>query len=181
MERGESSYLKYVEGDEEAFSEVLKTYFNNLTLFINGYLNDVYASEDVAIDTMLELIVHKKRFDFRSSLKTYLFAIGRHKALNYLKKHRRTLPIPPDEGALSDLDSLEREVIAGERKRAVMKALGELPDEMRSAVHLVYIEGMSYREAAAVLKKNEKQIDNLLARAKKLMRVSIETEKGDIL
>lgn len=181
MGQGESSYKRYLEGDEDAFNEVLELYYNNLTLFVNGYLNDVHASEDVAIDAMLELVIHKKRFDFRSSLKTYLFAIGRHKALNHLKKHRRELPLPLDEAALADRDSLEREVIAGESRRAVLKALGELPEDMRVAVHLVHIEGLSYREAGKVMKKNEKQVDNLLTRAKKLMRVSIETEKGNIL
>ena len=45
---------------------------------------------------------------------------------------------------------------------------------MRSAVHLVYIEGMSYDEAARVLGKNRKQVDNLLARAKTELKTKLE-------
>lgn len=166
MQVGENSYRRYLEGDEDAFTEVLELYFNNLTLFINGYLNDIHASEDVAIDTMLELVVHKKRYAFRSSLKTYLFAIARHKALNHLKKHRRTVLVPPDELELADRISLEQEVIENERKRRLHRAIVSLESELQTAVHLVYIEGMSYKEAASVMKKSPKQVDNLITRAK---------------
>ena len=173
MQVGENSYRRYLEGDEDAFTEVLELYFNNLTLFINGYLNDVHASEDVAIDTMLELVVHKKRYAFRSSLKTYLFAIARHKALNHLKKHRRTVLTPPDELELADRTSLETEVIENERKRRLHRAIASLERDLQTAVHLVYIEGMSYKEAASVMKKSPKQVDNLITRAKARLKAEL--------
>ena len=173
MQTGENSYRRYLEGDEEAFTEVLELYFNNLTLFINGYLNDVHASEDVAIDTMLELVVHKKRYAFRSSLKTYLFAIARHKALNHLKKHRRTALIPPDEIELADKTSLETEVIENERKRRLHRAIASLEGELQTVVHLVYIEGMSYKDASGVMKKSPKQVDNLITRAKLRLKAEL--------
>lgn len=173
MQTGENSYRRYLEGDEDAFTEVLELYYNNLTLFINGYLGDIHASEDVAIDTMLELVVHKKRYSFRSSLKTYLFAIARHKALNYIKKHRKSLPVPPDEIELADRSSLEEDVIESERKRRLHRAIGELEIDMQTAVHLVYIEGMSYKDAASVMKKNTKQLDNLIMSAKRRLKAEL--------
>ncbi|MBR5949553.1 MAG: RNA polymerase sigma factor [Clostridia bacterium] len=173
MQTGENSYRRYLEGDEDAFTEVLELYYNNLTLFINGYLGDIHASADVAIDTMLELIVHKKRYSFKSSLKTYLFAIARHKALNHLKKHRRILPVSPDELELSDMNSLEAEVIESERKRSLHRAIAELDSDMQTAVHLVYIEGMSYKQAASVMKKSAKQLDNLITSAKRRLKAEL--------
>lgn len=170
MINGENSYKRYLEGDESAFNEVLELYFNNLTLFINGYFGDVHASEDVAVDTMLELIVHKKRFDFRSSLKTYLFAIARHKALDYLKKHRRVLPVSSDEIEIADRSSLEADVIESDEKRRLHTAILKLDADLRTALHLVYIEGMSYKEASGIMKKSAKQLDNLIARAKKELK-----------
>ena len=47
---------------------------------------------------------------------------------------------------------------------------------MRLAVHLVYFEELSYEEAARVMKKNKKQIDNLLYRAKSLLRSELGKE-----
>ena len=52
--------------------------------------------------------------------------------------------------------------------------------EQRLAVHLIYFEELSYEEAARVMKKNSKQVDNLLYRAKKTLR-DILGEEGEQL
>lgn len=62
-------------------------------------------------------------------------------------------------------------MLTDERKRLVHAAVGKLPQEMRVAVHLIYFDEMTYEEAAKVMKKNRKQVDNLLYRAKKELRV----------
>jgi len=51
---------------------------------------------------------------------------------------------------------------------------------MRVAVHLIYFEEMTYEEAAQVMRKNRKQVDNLLYRAKKALRI-ILGEDGELL
>ena len=70
-----------------------------------------------------------------------------------------------------DEKSLEESVLADEKRRAVNRAVSKLPADMRTAVHLVYFEEMTYEEAARVMKKSRKQVDNLLYRAKKELRV----------
>lgn len=169
-EQGEMSFRRYLDGDEAAFSEVLAAYFPNLTLFVNGLVHDIPSAEDIAIDTMTELVTHPERFGFRSSLKTWLFAVARHKALNHLRRQRRISFVSISEETAADEDSLESEVLENDRKRRLMDAIRALPDEMRTAVHLVYLEGLSYEEAARVLKKTRKQTDNLLTGAKKRLR-----------
>lgn len=72
--------------------------------------------------------------------------------------------------------SPEEIFLADERRRAVSAAVAALPEDMRAAVHLVLLEELSYAEAAKVMKKNEKQIDNLLYRAKKELRTILEEE-----
>ena len=51
---------------------------------------------------------------------------------------------------------------------------------MRLAVHLVYFEELSYEEAARVMKKSKKQIDNLLYRAKSFLRSELGKEYDTI-
>jgi RNA polymerase sigma-70 factor (ECF subfamily) len=140
------------------------------------------TAEDIAIDTFSDLVVHKNRYNFKVSLKTYLFMVGRSRALDYLRRNRKVditsisevAEISDDEAILEDM------VLADERKRAVSGAIGQLPQDMREAVHLVYFEGLSYDEAAKVMKKNRKQVDNLLYRAKKELR-EILGEEGKLL
>lgn len=64
-------------------------------------------------------------------------------------------------------------LIESERNRALSSAIEALPQDMMAAVHLVYFEGLSYEEAGTVLKKNQKQIGNLLFRAKRALKESL--------
>ena len=172
MDSGASSYRRFLDGDESAFDEIMEGFFRNLVFFIDRYVHDVHTAEDLAIDAFTDLIVHKHRYNFKVTLKTYLFMIGKSRALDYLKR-RRTVAFAPisEAGDLPDDEkALEEMVLADERKRAVNAAIAALPEEMRVVVHLIYFEDMTYDEAAKVMKKNRKQVDNLLYRAKKELR-----------
>ena len=62
-------------------------------------------------------------------------------------------------------------MLTDQRKRLLHHAITQLPEAMQEAVHLIYFQELSYEEAARVMKKNRKQIDNLLYRAKKELRI----------
>ena len=79
-----------------------------------------------------------------------------------------------------DGKTLEELLLTDERKRAVHTALNALPEDQRTAVHLVYFEEMSYKEAATVMKKSAKQVDNLLVRAKKALRDLLGKDGEDL-
>lgn len=173
MDNGASSYRRFLAGDANAFDEILNELFDNLVFFVNGYVHDKYAAEDIAIDTFSDLIVHKSKYNFKVTLKTYLFTLGRSRALNYLK-HQRVIKFveltEAENQADAEYDPAEI-VLKDEKKRIVNNALEKLSDDMRAAVHLVYFEDMTYDEAARVMKKKRKQIDNLLYRAKGELRI----------
>lgn len=182
MDNGASSYRRYLNGEEAAFDEIMEELFDGLVFFIDRYVQDIYAAEDIAIDAFAELVAHPHRYNFQVTLKTYLFMLGRSRALNY-RKHRRVLRFVELSETASLADeraALEEAILADERKRAVNAALDRLPEEMRTVVHLVYFEELSYAEAARVMKKNRKQIDNLLYRAKKELRLLLGKD-GELL
>lgn len=181
MDNGASSYRRFLDGDENAFDEIMEELFYSLVFFIDRYVHDVHAAEDIAVDAFSDLIVHKHRYNFKVTLKTYLFMIGRSRALDYIK-HRKLInteelshhtDIPGDEDELSEI------LLTDERKRTVNGAIAVLPRDMRSVIHLIYFEDMSYKEAARIMKKTPKQVDNLLYRAKKELR-SILGENGGL-
>ena len=91
------------------------------------------------------------------------------------------LPTAPldEAGEQADERALEEEVLADERKHAVNAALAQLPEDQRTAIHLVFFAEMSYADAARVMKKSKKQVDNLLYRAKKALRGILE--ESDLL
>ncbi len=178
MDNGASSYRRFLEGDERAFDEIMEVYKDNLILFIDRYVHNIAAAEDIAIDVFSDLLVHKHRYNFKVKLKTYLYMLGRSRALNYIK-HRDIFNMVELVDAESELiyrENLEDTIVANETKRVVHQAMDKIPDDMREVVYLIYFEEMSYEEAAKVMKKSKKQIDNLLYRAKKTLRTILGKE-----
>ncbi len=169
MDNGASSYRRYLDGDNDAFNEIVDELMYGLIYFINGYVHSFHTAEDIAMDVFSELIANRRRYNFKVSLKTYLYMLGRSRALDYLKhqKVKTRTELSDNIEACDDIAQLENALMKSERSRVLLQALSQLPKDMREAVHLVYFEEMSYDEACSVLKKNKKQLDNLLYRAKK--------------
>ena len=80
------------------------------------------------------------------------------------------------ENISAEEESPESVFLKSEQTRILNSALLKLPPDMRAAVHLIYFEGLSYKETAEILKKSAKQVDNLLCRAKAAMRKELEKE-----
>jgi len=183
MDNGASSYRRFLNGDQSAFDEIMQELFHSLVFFINRYVKDIHTAEDLAIDTFSDLIVHRHRYNFKVTLKTYLFMVGRSRALDYLR-HRKVLnfvELSEAESIASDEQSLEELMLVDERKRVVNTAIAQLPEDMRVAIHLIYFENMTYEEAAKVMKENKKQVDNLLYRAKKELRIILGEDGEQLL
>lgn len=172
MDNGASSYRRFLEGDESAFDEIVDTLFHKLVFFVNGFVHDYSASEDIAIETISDLFVNKGRYNFQVSLKTYLFLLGKRKALNYLKHQRTvtTVEFSEMERVSDDSIQLEEKVLLDERARTVRSAIEKLPGDMQMVIHLIYFEDMTQEEASKVMGKTKKQIYNLAFRAKTELR-----------
>ncbi len=174
MDQGAALFRRYLDGDERAIDEVFTLYHHPLIMFINRYVRDLTVAEELAADTFAQLIVNPKKYNFSVSLKTYLFLIGKSRALDHLrsqKKRRETeLPLPT-------VDSPETLIIYEEEKRELYDALDRLRDDYRTALYLVYFEDLSYKEAAIVMKKSVKSIENLVYRAKIALRETL-SESG---
>ena len=178
MDNGESSYRRYLQGDEDAFDDIVKIYFDPLVFFVERYVHDHAIAEDLAIDVFAEIMVHKTRYDFRVSLKTYIFMIGRSRALTYVKRHKvgRALSFEVISPLLVDIHESEL-LLKKERDAILHEAINQLPEDMRVSLYLVYFEGLSYEEAARIMRRNKKQVDNLLYRAKQQLRQNLNAEE----
>ena len=162
-------------GDEKALDAMIRDYFAGLVRFIDRYLHDTPAAEDVAMDVFFEVMTHPSRYNGTSSVKTYLCMIGRSRALTYLRRHAMTVVTDVEEMVgFAATECVETVPESAERDAAVRDAVAKLPAAMQEAVRLVYFEEFSYKEAAAVMKKTEKQVDNLLYRAKAMLRDTLK-------
>ena len=171
---GEDKYRLFLNGDEDAFDRIMCEYFDGLIFFINRYVNDPHTAEDIAIDVFAYIAENRRKYNFKVSLKTYIYMIGKSRAFNLIKHRKRHAAEELHENISAEDLSPENAFLKSEQARIL-----NLPPDMRAAVHLVYFEGLSYKETAGILKKSAKQVDNLLCRAKAAIRK--EFEKEDIL
>lgn len=167
------TYERFLKGDQGAFEEIVKTYRRPITYFILGYIRNEEAAEDIAAEVFAQLLIKKRAFGFRSSLKTYLFAIAKNKSADWLRKQKKQVPLPQE---IEIPDSPEDIVFRDEKNRMLRRTLNCLREDYRQVLILLFFEEMTYEEAAKVLKKNKKQIDNLAYRAKQALKKELEKE-----
>ena len=176
MDNGAESYRRFLDGDDGGLGEIVEAYKDGLILFLNGFVGNIYVAEELAEDAFFRLMVKKPRFSGKSSFKSFLYGIGRHVALDHLRRGPGDVPLEEAENCLTDEEDLEKSYIMEERKGTVLDAMKKLRPEYRQVLWLVYFEDLSNGETSAVMKKSPRQIRNLLYRAKQSLKVELEKE-----
>ena len=178
MDNGASSYRRFLNGDDEGIAEIVRDFKDGLILYLNGYVKNIFIAEELAEDTFFRLMIKRPRFSGRSSFKTWLYAIGRNVAADRIRHDSKitNTPVEDMEEYLSDEYDLERSYIKEERKLEVRRALDKLPVDYRQILWLIYFEDFSNKEASVIINKNERQIRNLLYRAKQSLKNELEKE-----
>lgn len=177
MENGESCYRRYLDGDKSGFDSIMDMYHESVVRFVRGYIKNDEDAEDIAAETFLDLLIHPSRFGFRSSLKTYIFSVARHKAIDFARRRQRRVTFDIDGEDMPDIpseDNVDRAVINAEISEKIRHALGNLHADYAEILYLTYFESLDSDEITRIMKKNKKQLANLLYRAKAAMKCELE-------
>ncbi len=178
MDNGVSSYRRFLSGDDEGLTLIIKEYKDGLILYLNSYVNNIYVAEEIMEETFFKLAVKKPKFNEKSSFKTWLYTIGRNVAKDYIKHNAKfsTSPIEDVEKYLKDETNLENLYIKSERKIVVHRALCELKSEYYQVLWLSFFEEFSNQEIAQITGKSKRQVENLLYRAKQSLKLLLNKE-----
>ena len=175
MDNGESSYRRFLAGDNEGLHEIICTYRAGLILYLNSFVQNVHVAEELTEDTFFELVIKRPKFSGKSSFKTWLYAIGRNITLKHLRKNTKLSVVPLElQENLADEENIENNYIKSEEKHMVHLALHRLKLEYRQVLYLIYFEEFSNAETCIIMKKSEKQIRDLLYHAKKALKLELE-------
>ncbi len=133
MDNGESSYRRFLMGDDEGLHEIICDYQLGLTLYLNIYVQNIHTAEELVRDTFAELAIKCPKFSGKSSFKTWLYSIGRNIAYKYIRKHKNTKVVPLETiSDLEDENNIQENYIKSEQKKIIHKALQALsPDTDR--------------------------------------------------
>ena len=178
MDNGASSYRRFLDGDDKALAEIIRDYSDGLILYLNGIVCNISVAEDLMEEAFYKIITKKPRFNPKYSFKTWLYTIGRNVAIDYLRHNAKQADTSFDdlENYIQDEYDLEKLYIIEEQKIAVHRALKKLCIEYRQVLWLLYFEGLTNAEASVVMKKNARQMKNLVYRAKSALKSELDKE-----
>lgn len=178
-------YIRFLkERDEEALRTLFLKHKENLTFFLYGIVHDAEDAEELMMDTFAILASRTAHYSVRkdAEFKTWLYAIARNQARMFLRRHRE-IPseIWEDAEPMAEMGSFgnspEQAMLADERNVKLWKALQSLHPDYAQVLYLAYFENMTPSEIGRIMKKSEKQVYNLSARAKASLKGKLEGTK----
>jgi RNA polymerase sigma-70 factor (ECF subfamily) len=149
-------------GDKHAFELLVSKYQRKLARLLSRFIRDPAEVEDVAQEAFIKAYRALPSFRGDSAFYTWLYRIGINTAKNYLVALGRRAPTTTefdseeaenfeDGDQLRDLNTPEAELMTRQIAATVNQTMEELPEELRTAITLREIEGMSYEDIANVM------------------------------
>ncbi len=149
-------------GDKRAFDLLVSKYQRKLARLLSRFIRDSTEVEDVTQEAFIKAYRALPTFRGDSAFYTWLYRIGINTAKNYLVALGRRAPTTTnidseeaegfeDGGQLHDLNTPEDELASKQVAETVNQTLGELPEELKTAITLREIEGLSYEDIANIM------------------------------
>ncbi len=149
-------------GDKRAFEMLFIKYQRKLSRLISRLVRDPGEVEDVTQESFIKAYRALASFRGDSAFYTWLYRIGVNTAKNYLVSMGRRAPtstlIDNDEAEsygeselLKDVNTPEAELMSRQIAETVNNSMDALPEELRTAIRLREIEGLSYEEIASIM------------------------------
>lgn len=173
MDEDRELLCRFIGGDGTAFEALVLKYRQAAIQFAMQLIHDYQAAEDIAQESFASIYVFKERYNFKSSFKTYLFAIVRNKSIDYIRKNKKVIL---EDTELVCEESAEDMVIRYEEKIHLRNTINRLKVDYRIAIYLIDYNNMSYKEAAAVMGKSSVQIKIIIYRARKKLKLLLQEE-----
>jgi RNA polymerase sigma-70 factor (ECF subfamily) len=148
-------------GDQTAFNLLVLKYQHRVLKLVGRFVNDASEAEDVAQEAFLKAYRALASFRGDSAFYTWLYRIAINTAKNALVSQRRR-PVDfdldlqdPDQyerhAKLKEADTPEGVLLTDEIRAVVEEAMEELPEDLRTAIVLRELEGLSYEEIAEAM------------------------------
>jgi RNA polymerase sigma-70 factor (ECF subfamily) len=149
-------------GDKQAFDLLVSKYQRKLGRLLSRFIRDPAEVEDVAQEAFIKAYRALPSFRGDSAFYTWLYRIGINTAKNYLVAMGRRAPTVTefdsdeaesfeDGDQLRDINTPESVLMSKEIGSTVNAAMEDLPEDLRTAITLREIEGLSYEEIASIM------------------------------
>ena len=165
-----------VRGDERAFEALIEPYADATYRLCLRMMGNEQDAADMAQEAFLRAWRSLSSYKGQSRFSTWLYRVTSNVCLDELRRGKRRKASSLDEridagwAPVDDMDTPEHHAMRTEQRRALERAIQELPEDMRSAVVLRDIQGCSYDEIADILGANVGTIKSRISRARARLR-----------
>ncbi len=178
-------------GDRAEFAKLVDAYSGPIYRLGLRMLGREQDAEDVLQNTFIQAFTHIAKFEGRSSLSTWLYRIAVNEALMLLRREQPEVSI--EAASSDDQDEIaptlfvdwgalpEEELLSAEGKKALDKAIQNLPETLRMVFILRDIQDLSIKETAETLDLTETNVKTRLLRARLSLREQLSTYYGERL
>lgn len=174
-EIGESSYRRFLQGDRQGLEELIRTYSDPLIRYAYGYVKNAAVAEDVMEESFAALFMKAPAIRDDEHFRAWLYKVTRSKCVDYLRRHRREVPLEDVENVLSSGD-VQESLFRQERNRTLYRCMQTLPEQYREVLQLAYFDRFSTEDICRIMGKSAKQVYNLQARAKTALKDRLQKE-----
>lgn len=169
-----SLYSAFLEGDISSFEELVIRHRHSLVYFLMQYIKSYQIAEDIAQEVFAYIYIMPERYSADYAFKTYLFMLGKRRAIDFIRKESKYQAVSLEETDLRDTHSLDDIIFKRDDISNLRNYVKELKPEYRQVIILVDLYGLSLSEAAKVMDKSVSAIKVLSHRAKKRLKQMME-------
>ncbi|WP_018924787.1 RNA polymerase sigma factor SigX [Salsuginibacillus kocurii] len=171
----------------DEFDRLYEEHHQALFQFLFYMVKDRGTAEELVQDVYIKVLQSYESFEGKSSEKTWLFSIARHVGIDYIRKENRQKrkwlgvfsSVHKEE--IKDHSPLPEEIAStNEEIQEVYKCLNQCTPDQQQVIILRYVEGLSVKEAAAVLGFSESKVKTTQHRALKKLQEALG-EGEDVL
>ncbi len=183
----EALVVRVQQGDARAFELLVRKYQNKIVQLATRYLRDPSEAQDVAQETFIKAYRALPSFRGESAFYTWLYRIATNTAKNYLVAQNRRPPTDDIDAqaaeqfsgdtSLKEYATPENLLLRDEIEQTIADAIEALPDELRTAIILRELEGLSYEDIAQAMDCPIGTVRSRIFRA----REAIETRLAPLL
>jgi len=190
--------------DERAAEQLIERYGGPMKRLAFNLVGSRAVADEVVQETWIAVLRGIDRFEGRSSLKTWVYRILINTAKTRAQREARSIPFSAaaggDEPSVdpdrflgpehrqhggwslgpSDWATPEEELLGGETREVIMRAIDELPESQRAVITMRDVEGLPSEEVAAALEISQGNERVLLHRARSTVRRAIERHLGAV-
>lgn len=169
-------------GQEEAFSYLMDTYYNKLCVYAGGLAKDMYTGQDIVQNVFLKTWEQRQKLKSNYSISSFLYKSVYNEFIDHYRKRKLLTPIENEH--IKQLNTIVEEDNIAETNRLIElinREIQNLPPKCKSVFTMGKLEGLTYNEIAEYQKITVGTVEMHMSKAFEIMRKKIGNKTDAIL